>query len=115
VDTRSKIVDGAAASRLAAAGAFVVSGYFDPLTAAHARRLAELKQEDAPLLVAIAKHGDEILPARGRAELVAALAVVNYVVETVDGLAPAVRLEQEDDARRAALIQHVQARQSAAS
>jgi bifunctional ADP-heptose synthase (sugar kinase/adenylyltransferase) len=115
LDTRRKIIDTAEARRQAAAGAQVVSGYFDPLTAAHARRLAELKREGARLLIAIAMPADVILPARARAELVAALAAVDYVTESVDGLDPAVRLEAEDEARRAALIRHVNARQSAVS
>ena len=115
MDTRSKIIDAAAARRLAHGGATVVSGCFDPLTAAHARRLAELKCEGRPLVVLIAASPDEILPARARAELVAALAVVDGVVEFADGMAPAVRLEQEDQDRRAALVEHVHARQGAVS
>jgi hypothetical protein len=114
LDTRSKILDGAAA-RQRAQSAMVISGHFDPLTAAHARRLAELKRPGTPLLVAIATPPDMILPARARAELVAALAVVDHVAESADGLTPAVRLEDEDETRRAALIRHVHARQSAAS
>ena len=115
MDTRSKIVDAAAGRRLVQSGAIVVSGCFDPLTAAHARRLAELKREGAPLVVLIAQSPDEILPARARAELVASLAVVDGVVEFADGIPPAVRLEQEDQAWRAALVAHVHARQGGGS
>ena len=115
MDTRVKIIDASAARRLAQSGATVVSGCFDPLTAAHARRLAELKREGVPLVVLIAESPDEILPARARAELVAALAVVDGVVEFADGIPAAVRLEQEDQARRAALVEHVHARQDAGS
>jgi bifunctional ADP-heptose synthase (sugar kinase/adenylyltransferase) len=115
MDTRSKIIDAVAARRLVQSGATVVSGCFDPLTAAHARRLAELKREGAPLVVLIAESPDEILPARARAELVAALAVVDGVVEFADGIPASVRLEQEDQARRAALVAHVHARQGAES
>jgi len=113
VDTRIKIVDAAAARRIAQDGALVVSGCFDPLTAAHARRLAEVKRDGAPMLVLIAAPADEILPARARAELVAALAVVDAVVESADGIEAAVHLEKEDEARRRALVAHVHARQDA--
>lgn len=112
MDTRTKIVPAAEAARLAAAGVTVVSGYFDPLLAAHAERLQQLKR---PLLVAIAEPVDPILPARARAELVAGLAVVDYVAESLDGLAPQTRLEAEDERRLQDLIAHVHARQGAAS
>jgi hypothetical protein len=99
------------AARIAAAGATVVTGYFDPLLAAHPDRLATLKRAGMPLLVAIADPENPILPARARAELVAGLAVVDYVAESVDGLTPGFipdsRLEQEDQARLEDLIEHV--------
>jgi hypothetical protein len=115
VDTRTKIVPAAEAARLAAAGVTVVSGYFDPLLAAHAERLQHLKQASTPLLVAIAEPPNPILPARARAELVAGLAVVDYVAESLDGLSPETHLEQEDERRLQELIAHVNTRQSAAS
>jgi bifunctional ADP-heptose synthase (sugar kinase/adenylyltransferase) len=120
VDTRTKIVSAAEAGLIAAAGAIVVTGYFDPLLAAHAERLAELKREELrPLIVAIADPENPILPSRARAELVAGLAVVDYVVESADGLAPGLmpnfRLEQEDEARLEDLIERVHARQMRAS
>jgi len=118
MDTRTKIVSTEEAKLIAASGAIVVTGYFDPLLAAHAERLAELKREGLPLMVAIADPENPILPARARAELVAGLAVVDYVVESVDGLVPGFtpnfRLEQEDRARLEELIEHVHARQQAA-
>ncbi len=91
----------------------IVSGYFDPMLASHAARLKELKR--GRLIVAIASSPDSILPARARAELVAGLRVVDHVVESVDGLAPQIRLEEEDAARLEKLIGHVHARQQAAS
>ncbi len=118
MDTRTKIVSAAEAARIAAEGASAVSGYFDPLLAGHAERLRELKRPGAPLLVLIADPEDPILPARARAELVAGLAVVDYV--TVDyaaesgAIVPHVRLEDEDLQRREELIAHVHARQGAA-
>jgi bifunctional ADP-heptose synthase (sugar kinase/adenylyltransferase) len=114
VDTRTKIIDAAEARRIAAAGAISVSGYFDPLVSSHAKRLAELKIGGAKLLVVIATPTNAILPARARAELVAALAVVDYVTETDGNLTPQIRLEHEDEARLDALIEHVHARQRAA-
>lgn len=116
MDSRTKIVPAGEAARLVAAGAMVVTGYFDPLLASHAERLRDLKRDGAPLLVVIADPENPILPARARAELVAGLAVVDHVVEAVDdlaaaGLTAAVRLEAEDARRLEELIEHVHARQ----
>jgi bifunctional ADP-heptose synthase (sugar kinase/adenylyltransferase) len=113
MDTRTKIISVAEAARLAADGATVVSGYFDPLLASHAERLHDLKREGVPLLVAIADPETPILPARARAELTAGLAVVDYVVESVNGVPVTVRLEEEDAVRLDHLIEHVHARQKA--
>ena len=41
MDTRTKILDSAAARKVADAGATVVSGYFDPLVSSHAGRSDE--------------------------------------------------------------------------
>lgn len=107
-----KIVSVEEAARL---GATLVSGYFDPLLASHAARLKELKRDGVPLIVLIATSRDSILPAQARAELVAGLRVVDYVVASIEGLTPDVRLEHEDVMRREKLIQHVHTRQQAAS
>ena len=115
MDTRAKIVDAGQARLIAAQGATVVSGYFDPLVASHAERLAELKNVDAPLLILIATPDDAILSARARAELVAGLAVVDYVCETADDVAPHLSLEREHTERLAQLIEQVHTRQRAAS
>jgi hypothetical protein len=130
VDTRTKIVPFAEAQRILAGGATVISGYFDPLLASYAERLRDLKQRDlkqrdlkqrglktenSPLLVLIADPGNAALPARARAELVAGLEVVDYVAEAADGLTPDIRLEQEHEQRRDELIEHIHARQRAAS
>jgi bifunctional ADP-heptose synthase (sugar kinase/adenylyltransferase) len=112
MDTRVKIVSAAEAERIAADGATVVSGYFDPLLASHAERLSALKRAGVPLLVAIADPENPILPARARAELVAGLAAVDRVVEAGAGLKVDVRLEEEDARRLDALIEHVHARNS---
>jgi hypothetical protein len=115
MDTRAKIIDATQARLIAGQGATVVSGYFDPLIAPHAERLAELKNDNAPLLILIATPADAILPARARAELVAGLAVVDYVCETADDVAPHLSLEREHTARLAQLIEQVHTRQRAAS
>lgn len=113
MDTRPKIVGVEEALRLAAAGATVVSGYFDPLLASHAERLAELKRNRTPLLVVIASPANPILPVRARAELVAGLRTVDYVTE--ENITAQICLEQEDSARFNRLVEHVRARQRAAA
>jgi hypothetical protein len=115
MDTRKKIIDAVQAASVAADGDTVVSGYFDPLIASHAERLAKLKPDGAKLLVLIATPANAILPAAARAELVAGLRAVDYVAELADGVIPHIRLEQEDDERYRVLLQHVHARQKAAS
>jgi hypothetical protein len=115
LDTRKKIIDAAQAAAIAASGATVVSGYFDPLIASHAERLASLKADGTKLLVLIATPPDAILPAAARAELVAGLRAVDYVAELTDGLSAEIRLEEEDERRFQGLLQHVHARQRAAS
>jgi glycerol-3-phosphate cytidylyltransferase-like family protein len=113
VDTRPKIVGGEEALRLAAAGATVVSGYFDPLLASHAERLAELKRNGTPLLVVITSPANPILPVRARAELVAGLRAVDHVTE--ENITAQICLEQEDAARFNRLVEQVLARQRAAA
>ncbi len=115
MDTRKKIIGATEAAAIAASGATVVSGYFDPLVASHAERLAALKPNGAKLLVLIATPGNAILPAAARAELVAGLRAVDYVAELTAALSPQIHLESEDAERFAALLQHVHARQTCAS
>lgn len=98
---------------MAAAGAVVVSGYFDPLLAGHAHRLQGLKRTGVPLIVAVSDPENPILPVRARAELLAGLMVVDYVVESAAHLKIDVRLEEEDAHRFDDLIEHVHARQRA--
>jgi hypothetical protein len=114
LDTRTKIIDATQAASIASSGATVVSGYFDPLVASHAERLAGLKAGEK-LLVLIATPDNAILAAAARAELVAGLRAVDYVAELADGLVPQIRLEQEDAERFAALLEHVHARQKCVS
>jgi len=96
----------------------VVTGYFDPLLAEHARRLEGLRGPNETLLVVVRDPEHPLLPARARAELVAALRAVDLVVvaadvdELVRALQPdeLVRGEAADEACRQELIRHVQNR-----
>jgi len=115
LDTRTKIIDAAQATRIAQAGATVVSGYFDPMIASHAERLATLKQGGKPLLVLVATPPDAILSALARAQLVAGLSVVDYVCDAPEGIPPQIHLEVEHAELLTKLIDHVHARQRAAS
>jgi bifunctional ADP-heptose synthase (sugar kinase/adenylyltransferase) len=123
VDTRSKILTLAAALELRPPVA-IATGYFDVLRAEDARDLARVRHH--PLLVVVLPLVGAILSQRARAEMVAALRVVDYVVTAEDGdveklvtgLRPVgfVRLEAAQ-ARRYALwarqlIEHVHRRQS---
>lgn len=101
----------------------VIIGHFDPLTAAHARRLTELHPINGSLAVIVTDPPHPILPQRARAELVAALRTVDYVVaavhntsaEIVARLHPdTVNQEEMADLRRTQdLIAHVHRRQVA--
>lgn len=75
MDTRSKLTNLADAAGLTVET--LVVGYFDPVLAAHVARLTGL---GGPVTVSLVDPPDEILPARARAELVAALACVERVI-----------------------------------
>ena len=113
MDTRTKIISGAEAGRLAESGATAVSGYFDPLTLAHAERLQSLKRPGIPLVVVISSPPEPILPSPARAQLIAGLACVDHVAEGPVAFTPGTRLEEEDDERLKQLIKEVQSRQQA--
>ena len=105
----------------------VIIGYFDPMTAAHARRIIELRRElrrnTGRIAVIVTDPPDPILPQRARAELVAALRTVDYVVaamhntsaEIVARLQPDEVIQEEaaDLRRTQELIAHVHRRQVA--
>jgi hypothetical protein len=113
LDTRSKIHN---ARDFAQFAGTVVSGYFDPITAAHAERLQELKQPGKMLLVLVTEPADPILPALARAQLIAGLRVVDRVaVYSPEAPQAEVRLEEEDAERLKKLIAHVESRQRAAT
>ena len=85
MDTRNKIISPERATSLArelrtnGSGIKVVTGYFDVLLAEHVRRLVEVAN-GLHLFVVVLDPPEPLLAARARAELVAALAVVDYVV-----------------------------------
>jgi bifunctional ADP-heptose synthase (sugar kinase/adenylyltransferase) len=120
MDTRTKILSLEAAPRACT----VVTGTFDPVLAGDARQLAEIRasQPDRPLLVVVLPLPEGLLPQRARAELVAALRMVDYVV-TADDAAPhallatleparLVRLEGAQAVRKRQLMEHVHSRQT---
>jgi bifunctional ADP-heptose synthase (sugar kinase/adenylyltransferase) len=119
MDTRDKIASAAAAG--AQKRLTVVTGYFDPLLAWHARELERIREEGGVLAVIPLPLAGELLPLRARAELVAALRMVDYVLIAENGdwerliaeVKPAeiVRLEEDDLCRRDELIEHVRRRQ----
>jgi bifunctional ADP-heptose synthase (sugar kinase/adenylyltransferase) len=119
MDTRSKILTLAAAFELRPPVA-IVTGYFDVLRAADARELVRVRHH--PLLVVVLPLANEILSQRARAEMVAALRVVDYVVtadygdveKLVTGLRPveSVRLEAAHASRARQLMEHVHRRQT---
>ena len=88
MDTRGKIISldqaGALFSSLAEKGGIVVArGCFDLLSPEHCRRLAGAKGKGEYLVVAVYAEKDPqetVLSQSARAQMVAALAVVDYVV-----------------------------------
>jgi bifunctional ADP-heptose synthase (sugar kinase/adenylyltransferase) len=88
LDTRSKIVTLERALELSSrVRTAFVSGYFDPVTAEHARRLRERKAGHDVLVAAISNPSDPVLDERARAEVLAALEMVDYVVLPREGVA----------------------------
>jgi bifunctional ADP-heptose synthase (sugar kinase/adenylyltransferase) len=88
MDTRNKIIDLETALGLDRQKLAVAAGAFDVLQAAHARFLETIRPADGELLVVVwndASLSQPILPERARAQLVAALRVVNYVVIAARG------------------------------
>lgn len=73
MDTRAKIVSSYPHD------ATIVEGCFDPLLASHVEQL-KARKSDRPLVVVIRDPEDPVLDARSRAELVAALRIVDAVV-----------------------------------
>jgi len=81
LDTRSKIIPlRDAQQRTQDTPARWVSGHFDPLLAAHVQRLREHAQPGRLLIVEVTNPERPLLSQQARAELVAALGMVDYVV-----------------------------------
>ena len=125
MDTRDKIIDATRAAELIAAlrshgsPLKVVTGYFDVLTAEHSRRLREVANGADFLFAVVLDPPEPMLGARARAELVAALGVVDYVVPGEAGAQALlslftaheiVREESADLLRARRLMEHVQRR-----
>src|ERR1700683_1883467 len=126
MDTRDKIIDCERTAELVGelrgrrVALKVVLGYFDVLSAEHVRRLREIANGAGALFVAVLDPPAPLLDGRARAELVAALGVVDYVV--LAGARPAqallrpfnateiVREESADLLRTRRLMEHVQHR-----
>ncbi len=122
MDTREKIIAPDAPIRREGKLCVVV-GHFDPVFAPHVRRLRELATACDTLVVIVTNPNEPLLQNRARAELAAALQVVDYVIPAQDNavedilahLRPdCVIHEQEADSQRAAaLAAHVRERQNA--
>ena len=121
MDTREKIV---APGALTGRNVTLATAYFDPLLAWHSERLAKIRESADTLAAAVLPLEDELLSQRARAELAAALRVIDYVLiapgrdsnaveDWIRALQPAqvLRLEEEDRRRRAEWIADVRSRQ----
>jgi bifunctional ADP-heptose synthase (sugar kinase/adenylyltransferase) len=81
LDTRTKILTAEEArQRLDQQPVCWVSGHFDPLLAEHVRRLKSFATGGKLLVVEVTNPLQPLLAQQARAELVAALAVVDHVV-----------------------------------
>ncbi len=81
MDTRTKIVSlDELEHRLRGSAATRLSGYFDPLLAEHVQRIAAAREPGKLLVVEVANPAQPLLAQRARAELVAALSMVDWVV-----------------------------------
>ncbi|MBI1788439.1 MAG: hypothetical protein HYR60_12930 [Acidobacteria bacterium] len=103
MDTRSKIIDAARLAELPLPRT-LVAAYFDVLVTDHIRKLRQLRSPGHDLVVVLRDPPDPLLEPRARAELAAALDMVDYVVLGADGQLPVDATLEED---RQALIEHV--------
>lgn len=126
MDTRAKILNASALASLDPPRPLLIAvGRFDLLRAETARELASARNRigAASLLAVVRPLADELAPLGARAEMAAALRVVDFVfiAETGDlaslpaGLEPVgiLNLEEADARRIRQLIEHVHSRQSA--
>lgn len=75
----------------------LVIGYFDPMLAAHARRLRQVRAGAGQMVVMIDSPENPLLPAPARAELVAGLEAVDYVVVPGEGALELITAFPESD------------------
>jgi hypothetical protein len=126
LDTRHKIITLSQASALAEEArrsgtppiAFV--SHLEVLRAGHVRKLEEFAAAaPARLFLILTDPESPLVPIDARAELAAALRVVDYVIPSAGGAAPAVAAinpgltvhdEEEDRVRTRQLIEHVRSR-----
>jgi glycerol-3-phosphate cytidylyltransferase-like family protein len=122
VDTRSKILT--LGEALALPGPLAIAaGSFDLLRAEHACELRRITPGSAKLLVVVLPSPARLFTDRARAEMVAALRVVDYVVtaddedlERLSRAHPSTRVVRMDAADRRLirqLVEHVRRRQNA--
>ncbi|MDR3701434.1 MAG: hypothetical protein P4L56_17430 [Candidatus Sulfopaludibacter sp.] len=121
MDTRIKILSGP--HILEGEPLAVVTGYFDVVRAEHVRELAAAHRRapHARLLVLVVRGAEPLLPLAARAELVAAMRMVDYVLTADDkdverlikALRPVLlaRLESDDLRRVSRLKEHVHPQQ----
>jgi bifunctional ADP-heptose synthase (sugar kinase/adenylyltransferase) len=125
LDTRQKILSARNAAAVINQNdkSTVIIGHFDPLTAEHARRITDLRKTHSQLVAIVTDPPQPILKLLARAELVAALEAIDYVIPVQDNTAteiitvlrPGEVIEEEaaDLDRTRALIAHVHRRQIA--
>ena len=124
MDTRNKILTVEAALALAPARPLaVVAGLFDLVRSAHVRALRDVRDRTgaAALLAVVLPQAGTVQTQRVRAEMAAALCMIDYVVTTdvadLHRIAAALHadavahLEEDDAARVRELIAHVHSRQ----
>lgn len=104
MDTRTKIIEAGQAREIAGApGTRWIAGHFDPLLVEHVRLLEREAAGAALLIVEITNSAHPLLAQRARAELVAALEMVDYVVMSDPAAAPDAELTRR-------FVEHVRRR-----
>jgi bifunctional ADP-heptose synthase (sugar kinase/adenylyltransferase) len=92
----------------------IILGYFDPLYSAHIQALQDACAPGSLIVVAVDHPDNPVLPWRARAELLAALSFVDYVVDARECGAPAVDLRDADLVRTESLARHIALRNQTA-
>lgn len=112
-----------AAAGAAGKRAAIVTGYFDPLQVDHARRLNMIRASHDCIVVLLADPPNPVLDSRSRAQLVASLGMIDYVVLPQECASSAnfertsdisvYGEEAADESRFECLVRHVHERQIA--